>query len=149
MKFLDFENVWPSFGQNKTVAKTLWLKILIFCPKIMIHFCHLNQWNSDLNSFKLYPNNWFYHLQPYELYCYIKLSLLIILDEKRIHNFWTKFENRDFSSELWYRVSKGKHLCFTLLWRIEICMQVRFGLKVVWVSWVVDIWLMTLSFGEK
>ena len=72
------------FTQNKTVAKTLWLKILNFCPKIMIHFCHLNQWNSDSNSFKLYPNIRFCHLQPLnDFYCNIKLYFLIILDEKK------------------------------------------------------------------
>ena len=54
--------------------------------------------HSDSNSLKLYPNNRFYHLQPLnDFYCYIKLSFLIFLGEKkRIHNFWTKFEIPDF-----------------------------------------------------
>ena len=65
-------------GQDTTV------RIQNFCPKIMIHFCHLNQWNSDSNSFKLYPNIRFYHLQPLnDFYCYIRLSFLIILDEMK------------------------------------------------------------------
>ena len=95
------------FTQNKTVAKTLWSKILNFCPKIMIHFCHLNQWNSDSNSFKSYPNLRFYNLQPLiDFYCYIKVSFLIILDEKKDSLFLDKIWNSGFFFRTLIRVCK-------------------------------------------
>ena len=82
-------------GQDTMVEK-----FNFFSPKIMIHFCHLIQWNSRLNSFKSYPNNRFYHLQPLnDFYCYIKLSFLIIFGWKkefRISNFVQKIWNLFF-----------------------------------------------------
>ena len=78
------------------------------------------------------------------LYSFYETSLFFVWIED---DFLQKRSNEiDFTTMI-----QGLRLCFVFLNLVltDRNIQARFGLKVIWGSWVVEIWPMTLQFGWK